>query len=343
MGATTTRSAAASFAHQGSRAPGQTRLCSVGTKSIATLADDRDAAVRLRAFQFLTDQRQRFGEASIPRAVLERGFDFESVRVPLIGPQGIFKPAILPEVPLTITTAPPVEHRDRPYDDGFIDGGFLRYRYRGTDPNHRDNVGLRTAMQRQTPLIYLHGIVPGFYEAAWPVFIVEDHPETLSFVVAIDDQSRAPSGWQLNDPAVLTARRQYVTAVVRQRLHQRGFRQRVLRAYQQCCAICRLRHDELLEAAHILPDGHPLGEPVIPNGLALCKLHHAAFDSYIIGVTPDLEVAVRLDVLEEIDGPMLQHGLQGFQGRRIHVPRADHLKPNRDFLAERYALFRKAG
>jgi putative restriction endonuclease len=49
---------------------------------------------------------------------------------------------------------------------------------------------------------------------------------------------------------------------------------------------------------------------------------------------------VRLDVLAEIDGPMLQHGLQGFQGRRLHVPRADH--PNRDFLAERYALFRRA-
>jgi hypothetical protein len=32
---------------------------------------------------------------------------------------------------------------------------------------------------------------------------------------------------------------------------------------------------------------------------------------------------------------MLQHGLQGFQGRRIHVPHADHLKPNRNFLAER--------
>jgi hypothetical protein len=30
------------------------------------------------------------------------------------------------------------------------------------------------------------------------------------------------------------------------------------------------------------------------------------------------------------------------QGRRIHVPRADHLKPNRDFLAERYAIFRRA-
>ena len=260
----------------------------------------------------------------------------------LIGPQGIFKPALLPEMPLSITTVPEVEGKPRPYDDQIGDEGLVRYRYRGTNPNHRDNVGLRTAMQRQTPLIYLHGIVQGLYEPAWPVFIVEDHPDTLSFVVAIDDQIGAPAAWQFNDPAALTARRQYVTAVVRQRLHQRGFRERVLRAYQQCCAICRLRHDELLEAALILPDGDPLGEPVIPNGLALCKLHHAVFDSYIIGVTPDFEVTVRLDVLEEIDGPMLQHGLQGFQGRRIHVPRAGHLKPNRDFLAERYVLFRRA-
>src|SRR5206468_12226286 len=119
---------------------------------------------------------------------------------------------------------------------------------------------------------------------------------------AVDDQVVASTDWQAADPALVSARRQYVTAVVRRRLHQRGFRERVLRAYQMCCAICRLRHDELLEAAHILPDGHPRGEPVIPNGLALCKLHHAAFDSYIIGVTPDLEVKVRLDVLEEIDG-----------------------------------------
>src|SRR2546426_11182848 len=55
---------------------------------------------------------------------------------------------------------------------------------------------------------------------------VEDHPDTLSFVVAIDDQIGAPAAWQFNDTAALTAWRRYVTAVVRQRLHQRGFRQR---------------------------------------------------------------------------------------------------------------------
>ncbi len=57
-----------------------------------------DAAVRLRAFEFLTEQRWRFGELPLPRAVLDRGFDFEVVRVPLVGPQGIFKPAVVPVI-----------------------------------------------------------------------------------------------------------------------------------------------------------------------------------------------------------------------------------------------------
>jgi hypothetical protein len=40
---------------------------------------------------------------------------------------------------------------------------------------------------------------------------------------------------------------------------------------------------------------------------------------------------------------MLQHSLQGFQGARIHVPRQPELRPQRDFVEERYELFKKAG
>ena len=54
-----------------------------------------------------------------------------------------------------------------------------------------------------------------------------------------------------------------------------------------------LRHHELLEAAHIVADSDPEGEPVVSNGLALCKLHHAAFDANILGVHPDYRVEVR--------------------------------------------------
>jgi putative restriction endonuclease len=126
------------------------------------------------------------------------------------------------------------------------------------------------------------------------------------------------------------------------RLHQQSFRARVLVAYRDRCAVCRLRHRELLDAAHILPDGHPEGRPVVPNGLSLCTLHHAAFDRYVLGVTPDLGIEIRGDVLEEEDGPMLQHGLQGFHGAKLIIPTASHLQPNRIFLATRYELFRKA-
>ena len=107
--------------------------------------------------------------------------------------------------------------------------------------------------------------------------------------------------------------------------------------------MCRLRRRELLTAAHILPDGHPRGEPVVPNGLALCGLHHTAFDRYVLGIRPDLTVELSLGLLRDHDGPMLQHGLLGFHGSRITVPHAGHLRPNPDFLAERYELFRRVG
>lgn len=108
------------------------------------------------------------------------------------------------------------------------------------------------------------------------------------------------------------------------------------------CAICRLRHAELLDAAHILPDRDPRSAPIVPNGLALCTLHHAAFDRDVLGIRPDLRVEVRLDVLEEEDGPMLEHGLQRFHGATVTVPRAEAERPRKEFLAERYELFRRA-
>ena len=62
----------------------------------------------------------------------------------------------------------------------------------------------------------------------------------------------------------------------------------------------------------------------------------------MLGVRPDLTVELRSDVLREADGPMLIHGLQGFDGTRLIVPRREEYQPNREFLAERYELFRKA-
>jgi putative restriction endonuclease len=304
---------------------------------------DRDARIRTAAFAFLEGEMRRRGSDVLPRSLLAEGFRLDGIRVPVLGPQGIFKPAALPDMPLSITTVPVEEGDAPPYRDVIGDDGLLRYCYRGSDPGHRDNVGLRLAMQRQAPLIYCHGIVKGQYVVVWPVFIVGDSPHDLTFTVNVDDRQLASLGAVVADDPGTDGRRRYITRQVQQRLHQEGFRQRVLVAYQAHCAVCRLRHAELLEAAHILPDGHPLGHPVVPNGVALCKLHHAAFDANILGIRPDYGIEIRLDVLEEKDGPMLKHGLQEFHHERLWTPHRPVLKPNPEFLEERYALFRSAG
>jgi len=239
-------------------------------------------------------------------------------------------------------TEPPSERKPAAYDDQLDDDGVLAYRYRGTNPDHRDNVALRQAMAWQAPLIYFHGLVPGWYEAIWPVYVVGDDPAHLTFTVLAEDRAFAGGQPEMGTPAAVEGRRRYVTTLVQHRLHQHAFRERVLLAYHDRCSICQLRHRELLDAAHILPDRHPRGEPLVANGLALCTLHHAAFDRHVLGVRPDLIVEVRQDVLHEADGPMLRHGLQGFQGARLQVPRRQEQQPNREFLAERYELFRRA-
>lgn len=303
---------------------------------------DRDSGehlVRQAAFQFLEELNLRHGPV-LPAKELRAGFSFQGQRVALMGPQGIFKPALL-QWPLSITTVPVVDGRPRPYQDELGPNGLLQYRYRGTDPNHRDNRGLREAMQRQLPLVYFQGVEPGWYQAQWPIFLVGDDPVGLTFQVAVDD----PLASDLDDPYEFPdgARRAYVTRLARQRLYQVAFRHRVIRAYRESCAMCRLHHPDLLDAAHILPDAHPGGEPLTSNGLALCKLHHAAFDRNIVGVRPDGVIEIRHDILEEVDGPMLRHGLQDLHGHPLQVlPRVTRDRPNQDYLSERYQMFRAA-
>ncbi|MCC4283175.1 HNH endonuclease [Marinobacter salarius] len=295
-----------------------------------------DHLVRMQVFDFLGELADRYGDV-LPLDPLRQGINFHGHRVPLLGPQGIFKPKIL-DLPISITTAP-----NSPYDDSFTEDNLVRYRYRGTDPHHRDNVGLRALMMERKPLVYFHGIVPGRYVATWPAFVVGDDPKGLAVTIAVDDRAA------LSEHVVLGAydddansRRRYVTAAVKVRLHQRLFRERVLAAYRDQCALCRLRHTSLLEAAHITPDSSPDGEPVVKNGVSLCKLHHAAFDQNILGIRPDYVVEIRKDILEEIDGPMLRFGLQQMHGQKIIIPRRADFRPDKIALEGRYQAFREA-
>lgn len=295
-----------------------------------------DASLRTAAFVHLDRLRLQSPDGGLRSADINT-FTFDGRALRLIVQTGIWKPAGL-DAALSIRTTytPPSELP--PYEDDLGADGMVRYKYRGTDPDHSDNRALREAMRQRVPLIYFVGIASGIYSAHYPVWVVAEDRDRLEFTVAVDEAQRLLGGAD-----VAWAERDYVLRLTKQRLHQPVFRTRVLRAYDDTCAMCRLRHAELLDAAHIIPDGKPNGLPVVPNGLALCKIHHAAYDMNIVGIRPDLHVEVAPKVLAEIDGPMLRHGLQEMSGVRIVVPRARDAQPDKDRLEERYAEFRAAG
>jgi putative restriction endonuclease len=298
---------------------------------------DIDLQVRLATFNWLSEQIELYGDV-LTRDVLLQGFQFQGQRVPLVAPNGIFKPQIL-KLPLSITTTV-----KGPYDDNYLEkDGFLHYRYRGEDPNHHDNVGLRRVFELNLPLVYLHGLQPSKYFAVYPVYIVGDDPKNLTFHISVDDPlpvlgySESTISRQIGE--VSDARHAYITATVKVRLQQRGFREKVLDAYRSQCSFCRLKHRELLDAAHIIPDNLPESTLTIDNGISLCKLHHAAYDSFILGVSPDYIIQVREDILEEEDGPVLQHGLKGLHKTKLILPSARGHWPRRESLEWKYSKF----
>jgi putative restriction endonuclease len=263
-------------------------------------------------------------------------FRFREEKMPLKDRQlGIRKPVGLTAA-LSITTTYRAPDKERPYDDRLGDDGLMRYKWDGDDPEKYTNRGLRVAMLEKRPLIWFWGVAQGMYKPIFPVYIVAEEREHQQFVVATDGLQNIESTGRDVDEVT----KRYVLQETRRRLHQPVFRGLVMRAYGTRCAICKLRHSALLDAAHIVPDAEPDGVAAVRNGLALCKIHHAAYDAGIIGISPDYEIGVREDVLHEVDGPMLEFGLKGLHGNTLGVlPSTKKERPDQTLLERQYRRF----
>lgn len=309
------------------------------------MGSEFDAKVRAATFAFLLRERDVHGGA-IPWDVIERGVQVDGRRVPIANrQQGIHKPVGLDGALTLKTTFARPGHE--PYDDGFEpDLGLFRYHYRDpATPGPRamkmaaaDNRAVRDAMRHRLPVAYLFGVDKGWYLPVCPAYVVNDDPAARTFHV-----DPTELGASLTDVVAEPPERRYRAGVVHYRLHQARFRQLVLRAYRRSCAVCRLKHEELLDASHILTDADG-GEPTVRNGLALCKLHHAAYDRSVLGIRPDLTVEINRRILEVVDGPLHEHGLLDFHGQRLMVlPNRREDRPDPELLERRYEQFRTAG
>lgn len=277
------------------------------------------------------------GSASLSRSWLSQvDFGWGPERL-LDTSKGIWNPQAYAAT-LTIVSDP-----DSEYDDGDHGDSLYRYSYErrpdGQDPRGGSNAKLREAMRLELPIVMLRKVAGGQFVPIMPVYVVKDEPEHRRFILAVDESLRF-----LPDPAHLTeTQRRYAERIVWQRMHQPEFRARVLVAYESKCAVCVLKKVPLLDAAHITADRSTDGIPVVTNGLALCKIHHAAYDENILGISPDYVVHINDHVLAEVDGPMLKYGLQQMDRRSLWIPRRAGQQPDKDRLAQRFETFRAAG
>ncbi len=232
----------------------------------------------------------------------------------------------------------------RPYEDEVGPDGLLRYAWRGDNPDHYENVGLRRAMDLRLPLIWFVGVAmnPARFQIVAPVYIVgEEYADRRFLLAPVSDEDFLPE--MMTGSPLEASLKRYLMRETKVRLHQPVFRSTVLTAYENHCAVCNLAHPRLLDAAHIVADREDLGIASVVNGMALCKIHHAAFDGFFMGISPDHVVEIRRDLLDEVDGPMLRHGLQDLHGKRLmKVPSVKNQRPRRDLMEIAYDRFRSA-
>ena len=275
---------------------------------------------------------------------LSPGFLFDGTRIPLINPQrGIFKPQQMQSL-LSIKTVYPRPGAKVWYDDQrdvhrqiFDADETIEYAFMGQDPAAADNRWLRDACDNRIPIIYFLGIAPARYQALIPAYICAWDPVELKVRVTFGEIEE-----QRLEPPASALERRYALRTVKQRLHQASFREAVITAYNGRCAVSGLPEPLLLDAAHIIADNNErLGHAIVPNGIPLSKIHHAAFDSHLIGIDPDFRVHVSERLLIQNDGPMLD-ALKRLDGGVIHLPDRVRDRPDRDRLALRFESFKAA-
>lgn len=241
-----------------------------------------ETRIRLEAIHYVRDLRERW--VAVPSSELRR---FKSVF--LKGQQGIFKPAELSD-PLSITST-----IDSPYNDDPIEGSRVMYDFApGSD-------GLKRCAEAEVPLIYFLQVKrkpnPEYVIFA-PVYVVGWDDATRRFLIDLSEQKPGeiappPTTRQLMLPAIRTPEspveiremtKSYVVTTVQRRLQQARFRNAVLRAYRDRCAVCGLGIRALLDAAKMADD----------RGIALCATHHRAFNAGILRIDEEGRVHVKL-------------------------------------------------
>lgn len=115
-----------------------------------------------------------------------------------------------------------------------------------------------------------------------------------------------------SDIEALPKQRREVVVTIRRKVREADFRARVLSAYDHQCAMCGMQL-RLVEAAHIVPVADSRSTDETHNGVALCSVHHDAYDRNFISFTDAYQIEVSRVLEEELRAAKRVGGLSTFK------------------------------
>ena len=120
--------------------------------------------------------------------------------------------------------------------------------------------------------------------------------------------------------------------LTKQRRGQDYFRNIVLNNYDNRCALTGLPIRELLIASHILPwRSHETERLNVRNGIALNRLHDAAFDQGLIAFDDDLRLIISTRLKTHLPHEAVQNQFESHEGKSLKLS-VDAIPPDSSFL-----------
>ena len=133
---------------------------------------------------------------------------------------------------------------------------------------------------------------------------------------------------------VLSTKRQRVIQEVSRLTRLASFKQQVLFAYGNRCAVTRVQL-RLVDAAHILPVGAVGSADHVRNGIALSPTYHRAFDAGLIYLDDQYHMHMNEGQLHILQQMNLTGGVDIFRaplGQRIFLPPDPNQRPSEEFI-----------
>jgi putative restriction endonuclease len=196
---------------------------------------------------------------------------------------------------------------------------------RGFAPNEKGN--------GETAIAFRPDFTAAYVEHLYALHDTGAVPREAAILERISEDPAAVADADI-DAAVAPARRMEIVET-RRAARDVQFRRKVLRAYENRCAMCGVQL-RLLDAAHVLPVGQPGSTDDTNNGVALCALHHRAYDRALVAFDLSYAIKVNTKQVDELTALSLAGGLRAFQAALkpiLLLPPDPRDHPKQSFIA----------